>query len=394
MRSEPTTRSPDAAAVEPQSCDFDRLVKFAGIVIPRSDLTAPAVSAVVASRNEEQYIEVCVRSLLAQHEPEGGFEVIIADGMSDDRTREILTRLAQEDQRLIVIDNPQRITPAGFNAGIRKARGRFIAMMGAHARYAPDYLVQCLELAERLGTDNVGGPAIAEAHGYLQRAIAASHHSPFSVGGASWHSLEFEGKADTVFGGFYRRDVFDRVGLYDENLIRNNDNELNFRLRLAGGKIWQSPAIRAWYAPRSTLGQLFRQYQQFGYFKVRVLVKHGRVPAVRQYVPAALVLGLTIPALVAVIAGLLSLAWPGSALWVVAAASAYLFGAVAISYLAVLVIASVTTAARFGWDLLPILPPTFATYHLSNGIGFLQGLFDFVLRRRSAHAARMSQLSR
>ncbi len=363
-------------------------------VKPKVELTAPAVSAVVASRNEELYIEVCVRSLLAQQEPEGGFEVIIADGMSDDRTREILARLAKEDHRLTVIDNPQRITPAGFNAGIRKARGRYIAMMGAHARYAPDYLVRCLELAERLGTDNVGGPAIAEAHGYLQRAIAASHHSPFSVGGASWHSLEYEGKAATVFGGFYRRDVFDRIGLYDENLIRNNDNELNFRLRLAGGKIWQSPAIRAWYAPRSTLGQLFRQYQQFGYFKVRVLMKHGRVPAIRQYVPAALVLGLTIPALVAAITGLLSLAAPGSGLSTVAAASAYVFGAVVISYLAVLGIASVTTAARFGWDLLPILPLTFATYHVSNGIGFLQGLFDFVLRRRTAHAARMSQLSR
>jgi succinoglycan biosynthesis protein ExoA len=363
-------------------------------VVPEIEATSPAVSAVVASRNEELHIEACVRSLLAQQEPEGGFELIVADGMSDDQTRAILARLADEDRRLTVIDNPQRITPAGFNAGIRRARGRYIAMMGAHARYAPDYLVRCLELAERLGSDNVGGPAITEAHGYLQRAIAASHHSPFSVGGASWHSLEYEGKAATVFGGFYRRDVFDRIGLYDENLIRNNDNELNFRLEQAGGKIWQSPSIRAWYTPRSSLGQLFRQYQQFGYFKVRVLLKHGRVPAIRQYVPAALVLGLTAPALVAAFTALLSLVIPGFGLSPVAAAAAAVFGAVAISYLAVLAIASVATAARFGWDLLPILPPTFACYHLSNGIGFLQGLFDFVLRRRSAPAAGMAQLTR
>lgn len=362
--------------------------------MPEVEATRPAVTAVVASRNEERHIEACVRSLLAQEEPKGGFDLVVADGMSEDGTRAILARLANEDHRLTFIDNPQRITPAGFNAAIRKARGRYIAVMSAHARYAPDYLVRCLELAERLGSDNVGGAPIAEGHDYLHRAIAASHHSPFSVGGASWHSLTYEGKAPTVFGGFYRRDVFDRIGLYDEELIRNNDQELNFRLELAGGMIWQSPAIRSWYTPRSSLGQLFRQFQQFGYFKVRVMLKHGRVPAIRHYVPAALVLGLTVPALVAALTGLLSLVIPGYGLSTVATAAAAAFGAVAISYVAVLAIASVTTAARYGWNLLPILPPTFACYHLSYGIGFLQGLVDFVLRRRNLPAARMSQITR
>lgn len=347
-----------------------------------------AVSAIVPARNEEPFIEACVRSLLGQDSPAGGFEVIVAEGRSDDGTRSILDRLAKEDARLRVIDNPERITPAAFNAGIRQARGRFIALISAHSRYPNDYLVRCLEIAEQTGADNVGGPAVAQASGYLPRAIALAHHSPFSVGGASWHSLEYEGPAGTVFGGFYRRDVFSRIGMFDEELVRNQDDELNFRLERAGGRIWQSPKVRSWYTPRSTLGALFRQYQQYGYFKVRVMLKHGGTPALRHYVPAAFVAGLG--------------GWIASV--VVAAVSggrngalvraAELLTLVPLSYTAVLVIASVTTAARSGWSLLPILPVVFATYHVAYGVGFLRGLFDFVLRRHRSPARRMSELTR
>jgi GT2 family glycosyltransferase len=363
--------------------------------MPEGEPGALSVTAVVASRNEIKHIEACVRSLLLQQEPAGGFEIIVVDGMSDDGTRDVLASLAPIDSRLTVIDNPRRITPAAFNAGIRAARGRYIAFMGAHARYPSDYLVRCLELAERLHTDNVGGPTIAEGSSYIQRAIAASHHSPFSVGGASWHSLEYEGKAQTVFGGFYRRDVFDRIGLFDEQLVRDQDAELNFRLELAGGKIWQSPAVRSWYTPRSNLGALFRQYRQFGYFKVLVMLKHGRTPAVRQYAPAALIVGLAGSALAVVAFGLASVLFPGRGGFdTITGWAAALFAVGAVSYLAVLLVASVTTAARDGWDLLPILPATFARYHLGYGVGFLQGLIDFVVRRRTAPSARMSQLTR
>jgi succinoglycan biosynthesis protein ExoA len=355
---------------------------------------ALAVTVVVACRNEEKHIEACVRSLLAQEEPQGGFEVIVADGMSEDHTRAVLDRLLQEDTRLRVLDNPRRITSAAANLGIRNARGRYVAFMSAHAHYPSDYLVRCLELAERMHTDNVGGAAIAEATGYVQRAIAASHHSPFSVGGASWHSVLYEGKAGTVFGGFYRRDVFDRIGMFDEEMVRNQDDELNFRLELAGGLIWQSPAIRSWYFPRSTLGGLFRQYLQYGYWKVRVMQKHGRTPAIRHLVPAVLVAGLTAPALVAILAALGALAFKSSALGTVATVLGLIWGAGVVSYIGVLVVASITTARRAGWDLLPILPLTFACYHVSYGIGFLQGLIDFGLRRRKAAPVRMSQITR
>ena len=354
----------------------------------------PAVTAVVACRNEVRSIESCVRSLLGQDVPEGDFELIVVDGMSEDGTRDILQKLAQDDSRLRVIDNPQRITPAALNAGIRNARGRYVAFMSAHARYPKDYLRQSMDIAEKLHTDNVGGAAIAESSGYVQRAIAAAHHSPFSVGGASWHSTQYEGKAGTVFGGFYRRDVFDRIGMFDEEMVRNQDDELNFRLELAGGLIWQSPAIRSWYQPRSSLGGLFRQYWQYGYWKVRVMQKHGRTPSLRHYVPAAFVLGLGLPALVAALAALAAAAFHNTALAGLAVVAASVAAAGLIAYLVVLAIASITTAAASGWGLLPILPATFACYHVSYGVGFLQGLVDFGLRRRLTPPVSMSRLTR
>ena len=212
----------------------------------------------------------------------------------------------------------------------------------------------------------------------MQRAIASSHHSPFSVGGASWHLLHFEGKARTVFGGFYRRDVFERIGLFDEQFVRDSDAEFNFRLELAGGSIWQSPAIKSWYRPRASLGALFRQYMQFGYWKVRIMQKHGRAPAIRQYVPALFVAGLVILLLAALVSAI------ARDLLLVSLAS----------YAVALVIASIMTAARSGWDLLPILPVTFAAYHFGYGIGFLNGLLDFVLLKRSQPRPGMAKLTR
>jgi len=355
---------------------------------------APTVTAVVPCRNEERSIEAAIRSLLAQDQPAGGFEVIVVDGMSEDRTRELLQGIGREDARLRVLDNPRRITSAGLNTGIQNARGRYIAFMSAHARYPAGYLVSCLEVAEQKHADNVGGAAIAEATGYVPRAIAAAHHSPFSVGGASWHSLEYEGKAGTVFGGFYRRDVFDRIGMFDEEMVRNQDDELNFRLELSGGLIWQSTSIRSWYTPRDSLRGLFRQYMQYGYWKVKGMQKHGRTPSIRHLVPAAFVLGLGVSALAAVITAVLWWAFQSSALQSVALIALIVFAAVLASYLLVLAVASVTTARKFGADLLPILPVTFACYHVSYGVGFLRGLIDFGLRRRTTAPAAMSQLTR
>jgi succinoglycan biosynthesis protein ExoA len=327
----------------------------------------PAISAVIPCRNEREHIEVCVRSLLAQESPPGGFEIVVADGMSDDGTREILTQLALEDSRVHFVDNPKRITPSGMNAGIAAARGRIIAIMGAHNRYAPDYLVQSVQVLEETGADNVGGAMICESETMTQEAIAAAHHSRFAAGGARWHDPNYEGPADTVFGGVYRRKVFEQIGLFDEDLVRNQDDELNLRLTRSGGRVWQSPRVRSWYRPRRSLGALFHQYLQYGYWKVRVIQKH-RIPAsLRHLVPATFVLTLAVLA----IAGL----W-----WWPALAAAV---GLASFYLLTSCVAAIAAETKSGWRARLLLVPVFACYHFGYGFGFLRGAFDmWILRRR------------
>ena len=297
--------------------------------------------------------------------------------MSEDGTREILFRLAQEDQRVMVIDNPQRIVPCAMNAGIQKARGRFIARLDAHNHYAPDYLAACVEVMETTRSDNVGGSMVCQGESWMQKAIAIAHHSPFAVGGARWHDAYYEGPADTVFGGFYRREVFERIGLFDESLVRNQDDEFNLRLTRAGGKIWQSPRIKSWYRPRSGLKALFQQYMQYGYWKVRVIQKHRRAASIRHLVPGGFVFSLIALLLIA-------LFFPPALELGVALVVAYAIGNL---------VASLVTAARHGWEYLPCLPVVFACYHFGYGIGFLRGVIDFVVLRRQPSAV-FTQITR
>lgn len=297
--------------------------------------------------------------------------MIVADGMSDDGTREILERLAREDARLRMIDNPGRIVSTGLNAAIRTARGSIILRMDAHTEYAPDYIRQCIAVLQETGADNVGGPAQTKGQGYTQSAICAAFHSPFAVGGARFHDTEYEGYVDTVPYGCWPREVFQRIGLFDEELVRNQDDEFNLRLTRAGGRIWQSPRIKSWYRPRGSLTALWRQYAQYGYWKVRVIQKHRLPASVRHLVPGGFVLAvMTVPPL--------SLVWP-AAIW-------GWLGLLGV-YGACTLAASVLTAARAGWTLLPLLPVVFACYHLAYGYGFLRGVVDFVLLGRGPRRA-------
>jgi succinoglycan biosynthesis protein ExoA len=327
---------------------------------------SPALSVVIPCRNERAHIEACVRSILNQELPPGGFEVIVVDGMSDDGTRAIINRLALEDPRVLVGDNPRHITACGMNVGVRTAAGRYIAIMGAHNRYAPDYLCRSIEVLEKTEADNVGGAMICEGSSRIQQAIAAAHHSPFAVGNARWHNPDYEGIADTVFGGVYRREVFERLGFFDEELVRNQDDEFNLRLVRSGGKIWQSPMIKSWYQPRNSLSALFHQYLQYGYWKVRVIQKHKLPASWRHLVP-----GTFIFLLMALI--LTSLWSPTARLGALTVASAYTICNLMASWL--------TARHKYG-KLLFVLPVVFACYHFGYGCGFLRGVLDFFLFRR------------
>jgi succinoglycan biosynthesis protein ExoA len=332
-----------------------------------SDL--PEISIIVPCRNEVHHIEMCLRSLLTQERPAGGFEAIIADGMSDDGTRNVLEGLAKRYRELRIIDNPGRIVSTALNAAISVARGRVVIRMDAHTEYASDYISQCLSVLEETGADAVGGPWIARGASCVERAIAAVFQSPFCVGGARGHDANYEGVIDTVYLGCWRREVFDRLGLFDEELVRNQDDEFSLRLIRSGGRIWQSPRIKSWYTPRGSLKALFRQYAQYGYWKVRVIQKHRLPASPRHLVPAVFVASL--------IVALTAAPWSSVAKW----CAAGLAGA----YTASALLASAHTAARSEWKLFPLMPMAFACYHFGYGWGFIRGVWDLVILRRRPH---------
>lgn len=328
-------------------------------------------------RNERKYIESCLRDLLAQEPLPGGFEVLIVDGISDDGTRAILSRFTAQNQVFRVIDNPKRIASVGLNAAIREAKGQIIIRMDVHSEYASDYLRSCVETLRATGADNVGGPQRTKADGYIQEAVAAASHSPFSVGGARFHDVDYEGHVDTVLYGCWGKESFDRFGYFDEELVRNQDDEHNFRIVRNGGKIWQSPKIRSWYHPRCSLSGLFRQYLQYGYWKVRVIQKHRMAASVRHLVPGAF------------LASLCALGAAGS-VWQPAW---WMLGLLLLVYVFASFAASVHCALKNKGVLLPVLPVVFATYHLGYGIGFLCGVWDLGIGRKQPSAIFTSMAS-
>ena len=336
------------------------------------------VTLMIPCRNEAATIERCLRSVMAQEGLDAEWEVLVADGLSDDGTSQILERLAAAEPRLRVIANPQGIVSTGLNAALRQARGDVILRLDAHTDYAPDYVRCCLEVLAETGADNVGGPALTTAEGYVPRAIAAAYHSRFAVGGARFHDPAYQGPVDTVAYGCWRRSAFERFGGFDEELVRNQDDEHNLRIVRAGGTVWQSPRIRSWYRPRASLAALFEQYAQYGYWKVRVIRKH-RVPvSLRHLAPGAFLLALVLLAAASVLSVLTPLPL-GPAPWL-------LLGLAGL-YAAGLATAAFLTARRTDWKLLPLLPGVFVCYHFGYGWGFLRGTVDAVILKRGASAA-------
>jgi glycosyltransferase involved in cell wall biosynthesis len=348
---------------------------------------------VVPCRNEGGQIQAVLRSILAQREPAGGFEIVLADGGSTDGTREILQKAARTDPRIRMVDNPKRIVPTGLNAAIRAAHGEIILRMDAHTEYAPDYVLRCVEVLEQTGAANVGGPARTKADTCMGRAIAAAYHSSFSVGGARFHDPNYEGYVDTVTYGCWPRSTFEKFGLFDEEFVRNQDDEHNLRINRGGGKVYQSPKIKSWYRPRGSLRALFNQYMQYGYWKVRVIQKHKLPASWRHLVPGTFVLTLATLLMLSAFGAVRSTLAPhpqipalGTQIFIYGfSPSGFSLSLLAVlgTYISAVFVASVFTAAKTEWKLLPLLPMVFACYHLGYGVGFLRGVWSFVVRRNN-----------
>ncbi len=267
----------------------------------------PTASIVVPCRNERRHIEAFCAAALRQALPAGwSLELVVADGGSDDGTRDWLDARARDEPRLHVIDNPGRIVSTGLNAAIARATGSVLVRMDVHTDYAPDYVAQCLATLAATGADNVGGPwhAVPDAGAApMQRAVAAAFQSRWVAGGARSRQLGYDGPADTVYLGCWPRRTIERFGGFDETLVRNQDDEHNLRIVRGGGRVWQSPRIRSVYRPRAALGQVFRQYLQYGYWKPFVMKKHGQPASLRHLVPALFVAALAGLALLALVTG-------------------------------------------------------------------------------------------
>jgi len=320
----------------------------------------PLVSLLVACRNEEKYIGKCISSILAQDYPRELLEVIILDGMSEDRTREIIEEKISGVVNFRLLDNPKIIQSAAWNFGVEICQGDVISIVSGHVILSPDYVSKSVETLYRTGVDLVGGTVRSISDGAIGEAIAIAMSSPFGVGGARFRYTEREEEVDTVFMGFCTRDVYVQIGAYDEELVRNQDDEFSYRLTKSGRRILCNPEIKSHYYSRSTVKSLWKQYFQYGFWKVRVLQKHPGQMRLRQFIPPVFVLSLIGSMGIALLPGIRSLA-----------------ALAPILYLVTNLIFSFQTAAKRDWKYFFMLPIVFATLHLSYGLGFIIGLFKF-----------------
>lgn len=316
------------------------------------------VSVLVPALDEIDRIRETAAAMLAQR-VEGPYELLFADGGSTDGTREVLDELAARDARVRVLDNPAGHVPGGLNAGLRAARGEFIARMDAHSLYPDCYLQRGIERLRAGDVDWVTGPAIPDGAGRWSRRVALALGSPLGQGGSSKWGQGAAGTAEIeldtgVFAGIWRRSLFERYGAWDERWPVNEDAELAGRVLAAGGRIVCLPELGARYAPRDTLAGLWRQYWRFGYYRVQTVRRHPAALRRSHLMPVALVLDACCALLGSTRA---------------ARAARVLLGAYGLG----LIGAGASTRPRATWSDVAALPLVFAVMHLSWGLGFVAG---------------------
>lgn len=337
------------------------------------DGQVPFVSVIMPVRNEGAWIARSVGAVLHQDYPSERMEIIVADGLSTDGTRDALLRLSGSDTRVKVIDNPRGIVPCGLNAALGMAKGEIIVRVDGHCEIAPNYISCCVRHLRAGTAEGVGGPLETVGETAFAKTIALAMSSRFGVGDSAFRTRkDVTTFTDTVAFPAYPRRVMDAAGAFDEVLVRNQDDEYNYRLRKQGARILLAADVRARYYSRATLRSLCVQYFQYGYWKVRVLRKHPRQMGWRQFVPPVFVLALV-----------------GTALLALAAPGAFpLFAFVGLSYLAANLVVSGKIAARSGWGHLGGLPVVFAALHLSYGAGFSAGIARLVMPREARSEGR------
>jgi succinoglycan biosynthesis protein ExoA len=328
----------------------------------------PFVTLILPIRNESAYIEHALTALLKQDYPSECMEILIVDGMSTDDTRSLIQSFskAYPSLQIRILDNPGRIVPIGMNIALREAKGEIVIRVDGHCLIAADYVRKCIDHLKEDGVDGVGGPMESIGETKIAKAIAIGMSSPFGVGNSAFRTTSGRSMlVDTVPFPAYTWEVIKRAGFYDEELVRNQDDEYNYRIRELGGKILLAEDVRSTYFSRSSLKGLWRQYFQYGYWKVRVLQKHPLQMSPRQFIPPVFVLGLFGSALLVFL--------PGYRLFSITLPLLYLMANMS---------ASMWTSSRQKFEYLGWLPFIFLILHLSYGLGFLLGLVRFWNRWR------------
>ncbi|MEM7479617.1 MAG: glycosyltransferase family 2 protein [Acidobacteriota bacterium] len=325
------------------------------------DVNHPAVSVVVPVLNEGASIAKCLDHIAGQ-DFAGSMEVLLVDGGSTDGSRAFLQARAEADARFRVLDNPKGLVSSALNLAIAAARGETVVRVDAHTLLDPGYLRTCLAVLRETGAENVGGPLRPVGTTPFGRSVALAMGSRFGVGTAPFRFAERRREVDTVYLGAFPRRLFERVGGFDETLLRNQDYEMNHRIRRAGGRIVVDPAVVCRYLTRPDAPSLWRQYFSYGYWKTQMLRKHPRSIKLRQLAPPAFVSAL---AGSAVFSGIgLATGRTGLVLAAALPVGLWLLAALATTALA---------ALRHGLGPSLRLPAVFAIIHLAWGLGFWKG---------------------
>ncbi|MBC8308712.1 MAG: glycosyltransferase family 2 protein [Pelagibacterales bacterium] len=319
------------------------------------------ISYILPIRNEFGFIEKTLQSILSQNNGKD-FEILVADGMSDDGTREIIKEYQSRNRQIKLIDNPEKIVSTGFNRALSITKGNVIIRVDGHSILGNNFTQHCLNAFEKVDAVCVGGATEHVASGFIGSSIKIAQSSIFGVGGVAFRQGLTGGEfVDTLAFGAYKREVLEELGGYDEELVRNQDDEFNFRLIQNGGKIWLDPSINSKYFPRTSFVKLFKQYFQYGFYKIRVMQKRRGIASLRHLVPALFIIAI----ITVLIYSLYGITIP-----------AILLGA---SYTALMIISIFIELLKTPKNILSIflLPITFFILHFSYGIGFLSGMIYF-----------------
>jgi succinoglycan biosynthesis protein ExoA len=325
----------------------------------------PKVSVIVPCYNEQSTIRLLLEALREQTFPRAEMEVVIADGMSADGTRDAIAAFQTDfpDLSVRVVDNTLRSIPSAVNRAIQSSRGDIIVRLDAHSKPYPDYVANCVKAHEEKRGDNVGGVWEIQpgANTWIAKSIAVAAAHPLGVGDALYRHARHAAQVDTVPFGSFKRSLIERIGLFDESLLTNEDYEFNTRIRKAGGRIWLDPSIRSIYFARSTLLELARQYWRYGFWKWRMLRRYPDTLRWRQALPPLFVLSLLVLAFVSIFVPV----------------ACFVLACELLVYFFIMLIAGLRAAVRLG-SLYPILglPLAIPVMHITWGAGFLWSVLN------------------